>query len=204
MRPLICFPCYAPLILILAPSWECGRVCRSPGPAAPVSVFDVLKDTLYATLLAFLSTAQPKDDVLKMLPLAATSLTPSSLTMAVSTDPKMATAADSNMFHSTADQLQALSCLTEEAKLYREAAKGVLARPENKDAGPQEKSLILSGRSLGDLLDTLKQEREKNRLLKHRDSTTLSRSAKAAISIVDTLNRFEKAITSMAQASKWL
>lgn len=113
----------------------------------------------------------------------------------------MSTTQESNIYLSTADQLQALSSLTEEAKLYREAAKDVLSRPKNRDAGPQEKALIMSGRTLDDLLKTVNEEREKNKLLKKSHPSAFSRSAK---SVVDTLNRFEKAITNMAQASMWL
>jgi hypothetical protein len=110
----------------------------------------------------------------------------------------MSTTQGSNIYQSTADQLQTLSCLTEEAKLYREAAKDVLSRPKNRDAGPEEKALIMASRTLDDLLKTVNEEREKNKLLKQNHSSAFSRSAK---SIVETLNRFEKAISSMAQAS---
>jgi hypothetical protein len=110
----------------------------------------------------------------------------------------MSASQGSNFYHSTAEELQSLSSLTEEAKLYREAAKDVLSRPKNKSAGPEEKDLIMASRTLDDLLKTVNEEREKNELLKQNHSSAFSTSAK---SIVDTLNRFEKAITSMAQAS---
>ena len=105
---------------------------------------------------------------------------------------------DSNIYLSTANELQALSSLTEEARLYREAAIDVLARPKNRDAGPHEKDLIMSKRTLDDLLETVNETREKNKLFDQKDPSVLSRSARA---IVDTLNRFEKAITNLAQAS---
>jgi len=104
----------------------------------------------------------------------------------------------SNFYHSTAEELQSLSSLTEEAKLYREAAKDVLSRPKNKGAGPEEKDLIMASRTLDDLLKTVNEEKEKNKLLNQNHSSAFSKSAK---SVVDTLSRFENAITSMAQAS---
>jgi hypothetical protein len=110
----------------------------------------------------------------------------------------MSASQGSNFYHSTATELQSLSSLTEEAKLYREAAKDVLSRPKNKGASPKEKDLIMASRTLDDLLKTVDEEREKNKLLKQNHSSAFSRSAK---SLADTLNRFEKAITSMAQAS---
>jgi hypothetical protein len=110
----------------------------------------------------------------------------------------MSSTQESNIYLSTANELQELSSLTEEAKIYREAAKEVLARPKNRDAGPLERDLIMSSPTLDDLLKTVNEAREKNKLL---NQSKLSRFSRSARSIVETLGRFEKTVTSMAQAS---
>lgn len=106
-----------------------------------------------------------------------------------------------NIYSSTATELQALPTMTEETKLYREAALAVIAKPENRKAGRKERDLILTRRTLDDLMETVNEARGKNKLLNTGD---LSRVSKLARSTVNTLGRFEKAITSIAQSSKWL
>lgn len=103
-----------------------------------------------------------------------------------------------NLYSSTAQELQKLHDLTEEAKLYYEALQRVLSRPGDKGVGAQERELVLRHRTLQELLQALNQKREENRAFRTKHSSLLCNSSKAA---VDTLARFEKAITSMAQAS---
>jgi hypothetical protein len=103
-----------------------------------------------------------------------------------------------NVYSSTAQEIQTLADLTEEAKLYHEAVQLVLSKPENKDTGPQEKNLVLRHRTLEELLHVLNERREENETFRRKHSSLLWSSSKT---IVDTLGRFEKAITNMAQAS---
>jgi hypothetical protein len=110
----------------------------------------------------------------------------------------MSSSSRPNVYSSTAEEIQTLADLTEEAKLYHEAVKLVLSKPENKDAGAQEKDLVLRHRTLEELLDVLNERREESKTFRRKQSSLLWRSSKA---IVDTLGRFEKAITNMAQAS---
>jgi hypothetical protein len=97
-----------------------------------------------------------------------------------------------------AQELQMLSSETEEAKLYREAVQLVLSKSENKGAGPQEKDLIMTHRTLEELQKALDEKRERSQTFGSEQSGVLWGPSKA---IVDTLRRFEKAITNMAQAS---
>jgi hypothetical protein len=96
--------------------------------------------------------------------------------------------------------MQDLSALTEEGKLYHEAVRLVLAKPENKGAGPRERDLVTTHRTLEELLGTLSATREENKLLKQRQTGMLWKYSR---SVVGTLARFENAVNSMAQASLW-
>jgi hypothetical protein len=105
-----------------------------------------------------------------------------------------------NAFSSTAQELQTLAERTEEAKLYHEAVQLVLSKSENKDVGPQEKDLIVTHRTLEELMDSLNEKRRQSRAFGSKQSGMLWGPSKV---VVDTLRRFEKVITSMAQASWW-
>jgi hypothetical protein len=104
----------------------------------------------------------------------------------------------SNIYSSTAQELQNISDLTEEEKVYHEAVQLVLSKPENKEAGPQERDLVLTRRTLGELLQALSEKKEQSQAFGRKPSRIIWRSTRA---IVETIGRFEKAITSMAQAS---
>jgi hypothetical protein len=104
----------------------------------------------------------------------------------------------SNIYSSTAQELQNLSDLTEEEKVYHEAVQLVLSKPENRKAGPQERDLVLTRRTLEELLQALSEKKEQSQTFGRKSSGIIWRSSKA---IVENLGRFDKAITSMAQAS---
>lgn len=103
-----------------------------------------------------------------------------------------------NVYSSTAQELQTFSDQTEEEKLYHEAVQLVLSKPENKDAGPQEKDLLMTHCTFEELMEALKKKREQSQTFRTKHSGMLWGSSKV---VVDTIKRFEKAITSMAQAS---
>jgi hypothetical protein len=118
----------------------------------------------------------------------------------ISRTASMASTCQSNIYASTAQELQTLSDLTEEAKLYREAVQIVLSKPENEGAGPHEKDLVMTHRTLEELIEALNEKRRQSRTFGSKHPGVLWGPSKA---VVDTLRRFEKAITSMAQASLW-
>jgi hypothetical protein len=112
----------------------------------------------------------------------------------------MSSAHQPNVFSCAAHELRTVASLTEEAKLYHEAAQLVLSNPVNKDAGPQEKDLVKTHRTIEELLAAINEKREHSQTFRQEQTGMLWKSGKA---VVDTLGRFEKAITSMAQASPY-
>jgi hypothetical protein len=110
----------------------------------------------------------------------------------------MASSSCPNFYASTALQLQTVSNLTAEAKIYHEAVQDVLSRPENKKAGDDEKALVLRRRTLSELQQEIRMTRGESSTLRQKKPGGLMRLGKG---LVTTLIRFESSITSMAQSS---
>lgn len=103
-----------------------------------------------------------------------------------------------NIYATSASALQTVSNLTEEAKVYYEAVEIVLSKPEYNEIGAEARAFVLTHRTLEDLQQELEKTRNGSQMLSPKQKSRVWRSSKG---LVNSLVRFEKAITCIAATS---